>query len=265
MSADMISRACFGSSHSQGEKIFSQIRALQKVTNKGSCLRRTTEKWRLEKEIKSEILELVKQRSAEVGHEKDLLQMILEGAICNLGHHSRPSSGLSLDKFIVDNCKNIYYAGHESTAMVASRSLMLLAAHPDWQARVHAEVLQICNGNILDCDMLRSMKLLTMVIQETLRHYPSADFVMREFNPDRFANGILGACKHPQAYLPFRVGARICIGQRFAMTELKVVLSLMLSKFSVSLSPVYQHYPLSRMASDPEHGICLHVRRLSLL
>ncbi|XVE76813.1 hypothetical protein DITRI_Ditri13aG0010300 [Diplodiscus trichospermus] len=60
-----------------------------------------------------------------------------------------------------------------------------------------------------------------------------------QFNPERFANGILGACKHPQAYLPFRVGARTCVGQHFAMTELKVVLSLILSKFRFPVSPSY--------------------------
>ncbi|XWS35571.1 hypothetical protein CRYUN_Cryun20dG0008500 [Craigia yunnanensis] len=309
LSAEIISRACFGSSYSEGEEIFFQIRTLQKVMPKGKTImgvpglrllptKNNREKWKLEKEINSKILKVVKQRT-EAGHEKDLLQMILEGAKSNIVDHDGLSYNSSADKFIVDNCKNIYYAGHETTAMIASWSLMLLAAHPDWQTRVRAEVLQICIGGILDFDMLRSMKVLTMVIQETLRLYPPAVFVMREvlqdiefkgvmipkgtniqipvatlhqitdlwgpgahqFNPERFATGVLGACKHPQAYLPFGVGARTCVGQHFAMTELKIVLSLILSKFSFSLSPAYQHSPVSRMVLEPEHGICLYVRR----
>ncbi|OMP00787.1 Cytochrome P450 [Corchorus olitorius] len=138
-----------------------------------------------------------------------------------------------------------------------------------------------------------------MVIQETLRLYPPAVFVLREvlqdirfggvvipkgtsiqipistlhqmtdiwgpdaheFNPQRFATGITGACKHPQAYMPFGIGVRTCVGQHFAMTELKVVLSLILSKFSFSLSPSYRHSPVSRMVLEPEHGMTLYVKR----
>ncbi|KAH0980691.1 hypothetical protein GBA52_007868 [Prunus armeniaca] len=112
---------------------------------------------------------------------------------------------------------------------------------------------------IPDADMLRSMRILNMVIQETLRLYAPSMFVGREalddielngiripkrtnilipipilhrlpdiwgpdaldFNPKRFEHGILGACKFPQAYMPFGVGARICLGQHLAMTELK--------------------------------------------
>ncbi|XVE76812.1 hypothetical protein DITRI_Ditri13aG0010200 [Diplodiscus trichospermus] len=156
LSADIISRACFGSSYSQGEEIFSQFRTLQKVISKGKTFmgvpdlrllptKNNRDKWKLETKINLKILEVVKQFSAEARHEKDLLQMILEGAISNLVDHSGPSSGSSPNKFIVDNCKNIYYA-----------------------------------GAIVDSDMLRSMKVLTMVIQETLRLYPPAVFVMRE-------------------------------------------------------------------------------------
>ena len=110
-------------------------------------------------EVNSKILEVVKQ-CTEAGHEKCLLQVILERAQSNIVYHDGLSSDSSPDKFIVDNCKNIYYAGHETTAMIASWSLMLLAAHPDWQARVRAEVLEICKGGILDSDMLRSMKVV---------------------------------------------------------------------------------------------------------
>lgn len=84
-----------------------------------------------------------------------------------------------------------------------------------------------------------------------------------EFNPKRFEHGIAGACKFPQAYMPFGVGARICTGQHLAMTELKVILSLILSKFSFSLSPEYQHSPAYTLViMEPEHGVSLHMRRV---
>uniref|UniRef100_A0A7N2LIU4 Uncharacterized protein n=2 Tax=Quercus lobata TaxID=97700 RepID=A0A7N2LIU4_QUELO len=242
------------------------------------------------------ILKVVKQRT-EASYEEDLLQMILEGAKSNNGYYG-PSTDNSRDKFIVDNCKSIYFAGYETTAITASWSLMLLAAHPEWQARARAEVLEIVGDSLPDANMLRNMKTLTMVIQETLRLYPPVTFVVREaleditfkdimipkgtnmqipipilqqhydlwgpdahkFNPERFAHGIIGACKTPQAYMPFGVGSRVCAGQHFAMTELKVILSLILSKFCFSLSPAYQHSPAFRLVIVPEHGITLRVR-----
>lgn len=103
------------------------------------------------------ILEVAKKRN-EATYEKDLLQMILEGAKNYSDADSFFSSGMSEDQFIVDNCKNIYFAGHETTAITASWCLLLLAAYPEWQARVRAEVLEICKDGIPNADVLRGMK-----------------------------------------------------------------------------------------------------------
>lgn len=107
----------------------------------------------MEKDIKALILKVVKERN-ESGYEKDLLQMILEGA------KSSDLSPDALDHFIVDNCKNIYLAGYETTAVSATWCLMLLAANQEWQERVRAEVLDICKGQVPDGDMIRKMKLV---------------------------------------------------------------------------------------------------------
>ena len=82
-----------------------------------------------------------------------------------------------------------------------------------------------------------------------------------KFNPDRFANGITGACKLP-LYMPFGVGPRVCLGQNFAMVELKVLRALIVSNFSFSLSPKYKYGPALRLVVEPEHGVDLLVRKL---
>lgn len=109
------------------------------------------------------ILRVANKHSMEATDEKDLLQMILEGAKNYDDADGLFSTGVSKEKFIVDNCKNIYFAGHETTAITASWSLMLLAAHPEWQARVRAEVLEICGDAIPDADMLRSVKTVCYI------------------------------------------------------------------------------------------------------
>lgn len=304
LSADIISRACFGSSYSQGEEIFSKLHTLQKIMSKGNLgvpgLRYVPSKHnrkisRLKEEIDSMILEVVKARS-ETRHDKDLLQLILDAA----KSEGDLTSDFDTKKFIIDNCKSMYFAGHETTAISASWCLMLLAAHPDWQARIRAEVLEVCGHNPPDSDKFRSMKMLNMVIQEALRLYPPSAFVVREslqdinlkgveilkgciiqipvaflhqhselwgkdahrFNPARFAEGTARACKIPQAYMPFGAGNRVCAGQHFAMAELKVILCLILSRFSFSLSPTYHHSPVFQLVIKPQHGVQLHVKRI---
>ncbi|KAG6434977.1 hypothetical protein SASPL_106622 [Salvia splendens] len=234
-SGDVISRACFGSNFSKGEEIFLKLRALQEVSSRkifatGTGMRHlptksNREAWALEKEIKTLILDVVKQRD-EAGFEKDLLQMVLEGARqSDLSHEA-------VDRFVVDNCKNIYLAGYETTAVSATWCLMLLASNPDWQDRIRHEVANVCQGRLPDYKATMKMKLLTMAINESLRLYPPVSVVSREalkdmkfgklnvpkgvnlwtlvttlhtdpeiwgsdsyeFNPERFADGVAGAC-----------------------------------------------------------------------
>ncbi|KAH7515577.1 hypothetical protein FEM48_Zijuj10G0041400 [Ziziphus jujuba var. spinosa] len=203
-----------------------------------------------------------------------------------------------MDTFIVDNCKNIYFAGYETT--VSSAMWTLLAINSQWQGKARAEVLEICGGQMPDANMLRNMKILTMVIQESQRLYPPAPVLSREafegvkfrgidvpkginiwistialhydeeiwgsdantFNPKRFANGVNGSCKSPHVYVPFGSGPRICVGQHLAMFELKILLALMLSNFSFSLSPKYNHSPCLKAAMEPKDGVNLIIRKL---
>jgi cytochrome P450 len=74
------------------------------------------------------------------------------------------------DRFIVDNCKNIYSAGYENTAVSATWTLMLLASNPEWQARVRAEVVQVCGGQMPDADMVRKMKTVRGIIFAIYKH-----------------------------------------------------------------------------------------------
>ncbi|XP_040385208.1 uncharacterized protein LOC102704935 isoform X2 [Oryza brachyantha] len=295
-SADVISRACFGSSFSEGKEIFIKIRQLQTTMAKQNMFigvpgsrylptRSNREIWNLDSSIRTLILNIAKkyEHDSPTTANKGLLHAIIQGS------KDGPFTSCTREDFIVDNCKNICFAGHETTSTTAAWCLMLLASHHEWQSRTRVELLDVCQGRPLDFDMLRKLKTLTMVIHETLRLYPPAAFVVREalndiklgsidipkgtnisipiamahrnpsvwgpsadkFDPDRFANGIAGACKPPHMYMPFGVGVRTCAGQNLAIVELKVVLSLLLSKFEFTLSPNYVHCPAFRLTVEP--------------
>lgn len=115
---------------------------------------------------------------------------------------------------------------------------------------------------------LQELKFMDRCIKETLRIYPSVHYISRQlgealtvssgyrlrkgttvhlhiydthhspqvypdpekFDPDRFLPENVQN-RHPFAYLPFSAGPRNCIGQKFAMLELKAVLCGILGSF----------------------------------
>lgn len=101
------------------------------------------------------ILEMVKARS-RAPNEKDLMQRILESA----DREGLPSN-MSSQQFVVDNCKNMYFAGYETTATASAWCLMLLAAHPKWQDRARAEVVDVLKNGPPDSDKLRGLKTVS--------------------------------------------------------------------------------------------------------
>ncbi|XP_050382859.1 cytochrome P450 714A1-like [Argentina anserina] len=313
LSADIISRSCFGSSYSFGNQIFEKIGDMVEVLGTPNLLYGfldlswflpNKKLWNLRKEVDSMLLKLVRDRQVKRQSggaiENDLLQMLLDIASTNTIDIPRRQR----ETFVLDNCRNIYFATSATTSVTASWTLMLLSLHPEWQDRIRAEIVEVCGSlnKLHHClhntDVLRKFKVLTMVIQESMRLYPSPAQLARailenvkfgdldvpkgtnvhvcvgalhrepenwgpdadEFKPERFENGISNACKQPQAYMPFGFGTRVCIGQTFAMTQLKIVLSLILSKFAFALSPDYRHSPSHKMILIPKHGIRLFVK-----
>ena len=76
-----------------------------------------------------------------------------------------------------------------------------------------------------------------------------------KFNPLRFENGVSRAAKHPNALLAFSMGPRVCIGQNFAMIEAKVVLTMILQRFRLSLCGEYKHAPVDHLTLTPQYGL----------
>ncbi|RVW34683.1 Cytochrome P450 714B3 [Vitis vinifera] len=98
------------------------------------------------------------------------------------------------------------------------------------------------------------------------RLYPGVAFVSRQALKDvqlgdslvpKGVNTWIWMPTVSKAYIPFGVGQRICPGQSLAIAEMKIMYALILSNFSLSLSPNHRHPPRLNLQLEPENGVDL--------
>ncbi|KAK1382320.1 Cytochrome P450 [Heracleum sosnowskyi] len=301
--SSVASIAMFGRYEAEEQVLFSKCRDLMEVSGSPTVVdgrpfyryyptKKHREQWKVEKEIYRIIQDIDKKCKSQG---ESILQTLVDAS------DKGELGSCTPRQFIIDNCKELCIVAMEVPGITAIWGLMLLAAHPEWQERARAEVLEICGGQSLDSEKLNKMKVMKLIIQEIIRLYSGVGFTAREaladvnigknivvpkgvniwiwpaalhrdrelwgpdalkFNPGRFANGIPGACKIPSSFTPFGIGPRTCPGMNLGIMELKVLYALLLPKFSFSISPNYRHVPRFDVLLEPKYGVQLLVRRV---
>ncbi|KAL9273977.1 Cytochrome P450 CYP72A219-like protein [Drosera capensis] len=317
LTADVISRAAFGSSFEEGRRIFTLLREQTNIVTEsihtlyvpGQRYLPTRTNKRM-KELNIEIQSLLKgiiykrKRDMEAGKpaKDDLLGILLESSfqeLRNQAQNKKQHIGLTV-KEVIDECKLFYFAGQETTSVLLSWTMILLAKHQDWQERAREEVLTTFGKSKPTFNGLNHLKTVTMILHEVLRLYspvtelqrktdhdiqlgdlllPAGIIVstpiifphynpkfwgedVKEFNPERFSDGISKATNGNNSFFPFGWGPRICIGQNFALAEAKLALTMVLQRFAFQLSPSYVHAPIMALLLVPQHGIQLILERI---
>jgi len=188
------------------------------------------------------------------------------------------------DNDIKEEVDTIMFEGHDTTAAGSSFFLSLMGLHKDIQKRVQQELDEIFGDSDRPAtfqDTLE-MKYLERCIMETLRMYPPVPIIARQltedvkldsgdytlpagstvvvatfrlhrdpiiypnpekFDPDNFLPE-KSANRHYYAFVPFSAGPRSCVGRKYAMLKLKIILSTIMRNFNVHADIPEQDYKL---------------------
>jgi cytochrome P450 len=164
------------------------------------------------------------------------------------------------ERQVRDQAMTLLLAGYDTTATALTWTWWLLSRHPQELARVREEAW--AGGEL---------PYLEAVIKESMRLYPPAWIVSRQsveddeilgyripagstvnlvpyfshrdpawwdeaasFRPERFLGNDDGGARHRLAYAPFAAGPRACLGNHFAILEMKTVISQLLTRAGIS-------------------------------
>ena len=209
---------------------------------------------------------------------------------------TKDESGEGLtDEDIVYESNLFLFAGSDTSSITFQWLFYFLALHEEHQAKCREEIDNAFRGlPSLDDDGLAGLTYTTQCIKETLRMRPPVmataikldeDIVIDghtvpdgamvwieisavhrnpEFweKPDSFHPGHFDPesvqKRHPSAFIPFVGGPRRCLGELFAMEEMKTVTAYVLRHFLVRLADHQEVVPdIKDILCRPRHGVKL--------
>jgi cytochrome P450 len=219
-----------------------------------------------------------KAQSAEGPERNDLLSILM---------NARGEDGMQLDpRQLRDHLTTLLFASQEAVALALTWCCYLLARHPDIQTKL-AQDESAAPGYRAQGDMAYSRK----VVLETLRLYPPNRSVGREalkdseiggyhvpagaqilmsqwvvhrdaryfenpahFEPERWTGEFIRSLPR-FAFFPFGGGARICVGQEFAIMETALVMTAIAQKFKWELADGQAIQPRPEALLRPSSGV----------
>jgi cytochrome P450 len=199
------------------------------------------------------------------------------------------------DTELFDELMTFVNAGHETTAVTLAWALYEIGRDPALRARLEAELDAVLAGRTPAFADLARLELLGRTIRETLRVHPPGWLLPRQaleddavdgvsipkgavalitvyflhrhpdywseperFDPERFTPE-RDEPRHAMAYLPFGLGGRRCVGEDFALLELRAVLARVLQRFHVEIDPAHPVVPKPELTLKPAHGVQLRI------
>ena len=201
---------------------------------------------------------------------------------------------------IADHMSFLMMAAHDTLTSSLTSFVAQLAANPEWQQKLRAEIasLDLGDDEQMTSVHLEKMKLTEMAFQETLRLMPPVPSLPRRalrdfsfkgfaipagtgigvnpmfthhmpevwpeparFDPLRFTEEAQRA-RHRFAWVPFGGGAHMCIGLHFAYMQAKCFARHFLQNIEVSFEPGYQPNWQVWPIPKPREGLKVRLKAL---
>lgn len=235
----------------------------------------------LSAKVEARLRDVIATRRAQGGTGRDVLSMLLSAK-------DEDGSALSDDE-LVGECNGLFVAGYDTSAQTLAWTLFLLVQHPSVLAALLDELSVLSGAPPGPADFVK-LPLLDRVLKESMRLLPAAPMLfMRvasgdaplgphtvpkgttvvlsplvthrdpgrfpepaKFKPERWESTQPGAYE----YLPFGVGARMCLGAPLANVVLRVLLPMVLQRFRLELVPDADvSRAMHGIALAPKHGL----------
>nr|AKD43164.1 Cyp4d1-RA [Drosophila melanogaster] len=203
---------------------------------------------------------------ADVGAKRKMafLDILLQSTV-----DERPLSNLD----IREEVDTFMFEGHDTTSSALMFFFYNIATHPEAQKKCFEEIRSVVGNDKstpVSYELLNQLHYVDLCVKETLRMYPSVPLLGRKvledceingklipagtnigisplylgrreelfsepniFKPERFDVVTTAEKLNPYAYIPFSAGPRNCIGQKFAMLEIKAIVANVLRHYEV--------------------------------
>ena len=229
--------------------------------------------------VKEIVHRLIQEHRSGGNHNENLLSALIS---------VRDEDGSSLnDQQILDEILTLFTAGHETTALALTWTWYLLAREPECASRFYAEIDLVLQGRTPTFEDIPNLVYTDRVVAESMRLYPPiwligrlarepfeldrwsipkgsiclmSQYVMHHdprffpdpnrFDPDRWSPELRDA-RPKFCHFPFGGGARACIGDRFAWSELTLVLATIAQKWRFQLASSDEIKPVPRLTLQP--------------
>lgn len=175
---------------------------------------------------------------------------------------------------------SMMFAGHHTSSGTASWAMIELLRHPDVMSEVVAELDALyADGSEVSFQALREIPVLESALKETLRLHPPLIILMRlvqedfellghtipagtviaasprvsnrieddfpkaeEFDPGRYVDPRQEDLQNRWTWIPFGAGKHRCVGNAFAMMQMKAIFSVILRDFEFEAAQPLDSY-----------------------
>lgn len=239
------------------------------------------------------VYKIIEERKQGKTQGDDILQMFLDTTDLETGEKMSSEQ-------IRDEVLTMFLAGYETSSVALTWIWYMLSQHEDVRQKFIEELERVVGDGDVQPEHLMQLTYTRQIVEETLRLYPPVFSIPRQVAKETVMQGyklkkgavvltsILGLHRNPaywenpdkfdperfashnqdkivkNAYIPFGIGQRICIGSQFAMLEIIAVLAVLGRKYKLKPQKGYKPEMIAAITTNVTEGMPMHIEKLEV-